>query len=93
MKIYTIERKMSGTGNIHDVASEHYDREIKFRAGTKYAVVLASYYGDHYTTHKTARTAARKSNKFCGVSHQIIDSEGNRYVANDDTLIEVLFSL
>ena len=88
MKIYTIEEKMSGTGNIHDLASEQCDREIRFRAGTKYAVVLAAFFGDHYTTHKTARTAARMSNKTY-YSHKIIDADGNRYVANGDTLMEV----
>ena len=88
MRIYTIKQKMSGTGNIHDVASEHYDREIKFRAGTKYAVVLASYYGDHYTTHKTARTAARMSNSL-NHSHKIIDADGNHYVAYDDSLMDM----
>lgn len=86
MKIYTIKEKMSGTGNIHDIASEHYDREIKFRKGAKYAVVLASYYGDHYTTHKTAEAAARMSSRTQD-SHQIIDSHGNTYTANGDSLM------
>ena len=89
MKIYTIKQKYRELGNIHDVASDHYDREIKFRKGTKFAVVLAAFFGDHYTTHKTARTAAQKSNELLGFSHEIIDADGNRYVANGDTLMEV----
>jgi len=50
---YTIPQKMSGTGSIHDLASEHWDRVIAGRG--KYAVVLASFYGGKgYTTHETA---------------------------------------
>jgi hypothetical protein len=88
MKVYTIEQKMSGTGNIHDIASEHYDREIKFRRGTKFAVVLASYYGDHYSTHKTKDAAAEMSARQTrlGVSHKIIDTDGNEYISDGYTL-------
>jgi len=89
MKVYTIEQKMSGTGNIHDLASEHYDREIKFRKGTKYAVVLAAYYGNHYTTHKTKDAAADMSNAQTkqGYSHVVIDTDGNTYTSNGYTLV------
>jgi hypothetical protein len=78
---YTITGKMSGTGTIHDLAAE-YDREIKFRGGTKYAVVLIAYYGHNlYTTHRTAEAAIRESKKQTrgGWEHVIIDSEGAEY--------------
>ena len=81
MATYIIPQKMSGTGSIHDIASEHFDREIVFAPGCLYAVVLASYYGGKgYTTHKTASAtiASAKANR--EYSHQIIDANGNSYV-------------
>ena len=45
MKILTIAQKMSNTGSIHDLASDQFAREIKFRGTAKFAVVLAAYYG------------------------------------------------
>lgn len=89
MKVYTIEQKMSGTGTIHDIANEHYDREIKFRKGTRYAVVLASYYGGRgYTTHKTPESAAKMSDRQTrdGHSHMVIDHKGDVYTSNGSTL-------
>jgi len=77
MKIYTINQKMSGTGNIHDIASEQVDRDIKFKAGTKYAVVLSSFYGGNlYTTHKTLVAAQIKHNNI-SESSTIIDTDGH----------------
>ena len=55
---HTIPAKMAGTGSIHDIASEHGDRVIRFAPGCIYAVVCASYYGGKgYTTHATAPAA------------------------------------
>ena len=80
MKVYTIPQKISGTGTIHDIASQHYDREIKFRKGYKFAVVLAAYYGTNiYTTHRTAEAAAAESVKQDDFSHTIIDDTGKAY--------------
>jgi len=85
MKTYTIPQKMSGTGTIHDIASQHYDREIKFREGCKYAIVWASFYGDIYKTFKTAEACAKAASKIDD-SFTIIDSDGNRYLLNYDRL-------
>jgi len=83
MTIYTIKQKMSGTGTIHDIASDLYNRNIRFPAGHVYAVVLAAYYGGKgYTTHKTAAAAARKSHKMADYSHMVIDSDGNTYTSD-----------
>jgi hypothetical protein len=91
MKTYTIPQKMSGTGTIHDIASQHYDRVIRFRGPTCYAVVEAAYYterggGPGYTTHATEEAAARQSRKLSeqGYSHMIIDTEGRGYGRRDD---------
>ena len=86
MKTYTIPARISGTGSIHSIASEFYDREIKFRKGCEYAVVLASYYGDIYKTFKSAEACARYARKMKDYSYQIIDAEGNRYDACGDEL-------
>ena len=78
MKVLTIPQKMSNSGSIHDLESDLYDRKIRFRAGTKYAVVLAAYYGGHgYTTHKTPEATIRQSQKLANWSHRIIDDQGN----------------
>jgi hypothetical protein len=84
MTTYTIEKKMSGTGTIYDIASDQVDREIVFAAGCKYAVVLASYYsGKGYTTHKTADAAIKQSRKLDreNYAHAIIDANGSMYEA------------
>lgn len=75
-----IPQRMSGTGNIHSISSEHYDREIAFAPGCQYAVILAAYYGGKgYTTHKTPRAAIAASKKVSGYSHIIVDTDGYRY--------------
>ena len=80
MKTVTIPQKMSGTGTIHDTASQHFDREIKFPKGHKFAVVLAAYYGGKgYTTHATTESTIRQSIKEGEFSHVIIDDEGNHW--------------
>ena len=84
---YIIPAKQSGTGSIHDIASEHGDREIRFGAGCKYAVVCASYYGGKgYTTHRTALAAMRASDALGDYSHRIIDTKGAEYLAAYDHL-------
>jgi hypothetical protein len=93
-KTYTIAAKSSNEGCIHDIASEHGDREIRFAPGCQYAVVRASYYGGKgYTTHKTSTAAALASKAQGDYSHEIIDAEGNRYAVKpgyySDTLIRV----
>ena len=87
MKTYTIPQKMSNSGNIHDIAADNYDRDIKFQAGCKYAVVLSGYYGGKgYTTHRT-QAATITASKQCGdYSHKIIDCAGNKYLVNGDRL-------
>lgn len=85
MKTYIIPQKMSGTGSICDIASEYYDREIKFRKGCEYAIVWADFYGNIYKTFKSAEACAKAANKIED-SFTIIDSDGNRYLANFDRL-------
>jgi hypothetical protein len=90
MKRYTIEQRASGTGSIHDISSEHGERVIEFRGATKYAVVLAAYYGGKgYTTHETEQSACRQAHKLSqqDYSYTIIDAEGVEYVSNGDRLV------
>jgi len=90
MKVYTIKKKMSGTGTIYDIASDQFDLPIKFRKGTKFAVVLSASYGDYrYSTHKTAEAAAKMSDRQAraGYSHAVIDYDGNMYTANGSMLV------
>lgn len=84
MKVLIIEKKMSGTGTIHDLESDQYDRVIKFPEGHKYAVVLADYYSGNYTTHKSETAAGKQSYKMREYSHKIIDADGRTYTAIRD---------
>lgn len=85
MVIYTIPRKMSGTGTIHDIENDLIDRDIHFGPGCRYAVVTAAYYGGRgYTTHKTEATAIKAAHALGDYSHAIIDTEGRRYAAAQD---------
>jgi hypothetical protein len=84
MRTYTIQQKQSNSGSIHDIASDQFDRDIKFSSVTQYAVVLSSYYGGKgYTVHKTEDAAIRKSRQVKDYSHQIIDADGRRYDTPD----------
>ncbi len=83
-----IPQKMSGTGSIHDIASNMYDRDITFSLGCKFAVVRASYYqGKGYTTHKTETATIAASRRNSDYSHCIIDTEGNEYEVSGDRLV------
>lgn len=85
---HTIPQKMSGTGSIHDIASDLFDRDIVFGPGCKYAVVRASYYGGKgYTTHKTEDAAIAASRRQGDYSHRIIDTEGREYSVHGDRLV------
>jgi threonine aldolase len=64
---YVIKQKMSGTGTIHDLSGEHYDREVVFPKNKKYAVITAAYYGGPITYHKTLQAARRELGDYSGV--------------------------
>ena len=85
---YIIPQKMSGTGSIHDIASDLFDREIVFAPGCKYAVVLAAYYGGKgYSTHKSEEAAVAAARKNREYSLSIIDDRGNDYQSDGYQLI------
>lgn len=89
MTTYTIPQKMSNSGSIHDIASDLFDRDIRFAPGCKFAVVLASYYGGKgYTTHRTEEAAIKASLLNKEYSHQIIDTTGAEHVVNGGTLVK-----
>lgn len=88
LTIYTIPQKMSGTGSIHDLASDTRDRDIVFPAGHKYAIVIAAYYGGRgYTTHETDEDVIEADRDVEDYSRRIIDSEGNLYAIQGDELV------
>ena len=88
MKTYTIKRKECSS--IHDIASDQVDREIRFPAGSLYAIVLASYYGSHYTTHRTIEATLRAAKRQGDYSFEILDAEGNRYFDNGSGSLEII---
>jgi len=87
MKTLIIKKKMSNTGTIYDLASAQYDREIKFRGGTKYAVVFPAYFGNNlYKTFRSEDNAIKYSTKEQknGFYPAIIDNDGNEYCVEYD---------
>lgn len=91
MDIHTIPKKMSNTGSIHDLASDHFDRDIKFASGAKYAVVLAAHYGGKgYTTHRTVAGTVKAARALSesGYSYEIIDIIGHRYWSHAGRLVK-----
>jgi hypothetical protein len=90
MVIVRIPQKMSGTGSIHDLASDLTDRDLEFPAGTKYAVVLPAYYGRGVqgaeSFHRTEKGAAQACNKLADFQAVVIGIDGLTYFAEDDAL-------
>ena len=85
MKKYTIKQKMSNSGSIRDIESDQFDRVIEFRGASKYAVVLASYYGGRgYTTHATEESTCQQAHKLSkqDCCFRIIDADGVEYISN-----------
>lgn len=81
MKKVIIPQKQSGTGSIHDIASDMYDREIKFPKDHLYAVVLASYYGGKgYSTHTTEQATIQASRRQSEYSRTIVGVDGWEYL-------------
>lgn len=81
MKKVIIPQKMSNTGSIHDIASEHFPREIKFPKGAEYAVVLAAYYGGKgYTTHQSVSATIQADKRNEEYSHEILGVDGWLYI-------------
>ena len=77
---HTIPQKMSGTGSIHDIASEHQDRVITFARDCQFAVVDADYYGGKgYTTHKTEAATVKAAIARGDYIFEIIDVVGKTY--------------
>jgi hypothetical protein len=80
MKKVIIPQKQSNTGSIHDIASQNYDREIKFPKGAQFAVVLSSYYGGKgYTTHQSEAATIQADKRQREYSRQIIGVDGWLY--------------
>ena len=78
---YTIKQKESGTGTIHDLASEHFDRVIEFNEGEKFAVLTPAYYGASYSCWNPNLEFQEMCNEY--KSHDanvVIDRHGNQYV-------------
>ena len=88
---HTIPARMSGTGSIHDIASDMYDRDIIFAPGCNYAVVLAAYYGGKgYTTHKTESAAIAAAKCQEDYSLAVIDRDGVEHVIQPDWPVDRL---
>jgi hypothetical protein len=80
MKTLTIPQKMSGTGSIHDIASDLWERTICFPENHQYAVVLAAFYGGKgYTVHRTEEAVIQKIMELKDYTHYILDVDGHSY--------------
>jgi hypothetical protein len=89
MHIFTIPQKPTNTGHIHDLASDQFDREIKFPANARYAVVCSSFYGGNiYSTHKTL-AATIKASKKQPMQHLIMNNQGHLYSVCGNCLLRI----
>lgn len=80
MNVVTIPQRMSGTGSIHSLQSEMYDRVIEFTENMKYAFVNCAYIGG-YETFETEAEVAKFAHETDN-SGAIMDCEGNLYALN-----------
>ena len=92
MKTIIIPAKMSNTGSIYDIASQHYDIEIPMPDNFIYVVILPSYYNAGYTRHKSAGAAIRQYKKLSRDGYQgvtILNRDGKEMIVNfNDELTE-----
>ena len=73
----TIVQKMSNTGSIYDIASQHHDIVIDLSGAFAYAVVVPSYYNVPYTRHKTFAAAQRRAHLMRDYGPTILDKNTN----------------
>jgi hypothetical protein len=78
----TIESKISNTGSIYDLESEHYDITIKMGKSYQYIVILPSYFNATPTRHRTAGGALREYHKLArlGYTQQVILDRDGDYI-------------
>lgn len=87
---YTIKQKMSGTGTIHDLASEHFDRVIVFDEFEEFAVLTPAYYGTSYSCwNPSLELIAMEKEYHSHPANIIIDRQGNQYDIYDGSLERV----
>ena len=79
MKI-AIPQKMSNSGSIYDLASEHFDRVINLGTRYHYAVIMPSFYKHNITRHTTKDLACLKAKALSNQGYdnvKVLDIEGN----------------
>lgn len=74
-KTITIEKKMSGTGSIYDIASDLEDIEISMD-GFEYAIVTPSYYNARPTRHRSLDAAVAKYRRMSDLHPTVLDANG-----------------
>ena len=82
MEQINIKQKMSGTGSIYDIESEHFDIVIKMGNRFNFAVVGPSYYNLGATKHIAAHSAISAKKRLDNAGYQgivIMDKNQNQY--------------
>jgi hypothetical protein len=77
-----ITRKMSGTGSVHDLASDQYDRVVLLNKRTQNIVILPAFYNAAPTLHNTFNGALREVKKLVrqGYAPTVIDRAGDTLI-------------
>lgn len=75
MKTLTINQKQSNTGNIYDLASEHFDINLKFDENENYAIVYPSFLDRDIEYFESIEEAHEAKEEYA----TIVDSDGNIY--------------
>lgn len=85
LKTLVIPRKMSGTGSIHDIASEHYDVEVTFTDNSQYVFVYADYYNAGQEFFDNIADFAKKYDELKGYSGVLFDRDFNEIIPMEYT--------
>ena len=75
-----IPQRQSGTGTIHDIASDHYDDELLFEGLERYAVTFAAHYRMSPIYCETLDHARESQAELSDYSSVIIDRDGHEIV-------------
>lgn len=75
MKTLTINQKQSNSGNIYDLASEHFDINLQFDENENYAIVYPSYLNRDVEYFESIEDAHEAKEEYA----TIVDSDGNIY--------------
>lgn len=82
MRKFIIKQKMGGTGSIHDLSHDQFDRVIKIRQNYNYVIVFAAYHsmGSLYFCDEARLIQKYKQLNAVGFSFKVFNADGQALV-------------